>query len=129
MIIRNRTIQQSDGGCSFYVKGSRGCKVVVGCKTYQAICDIVNVKYLTSFSRSIARTSLKRYYTDGVTSAKPRGPRPKVSDTLVNAVNLHASMMGFNMNALRNKKIRYELGQSSIKTDPYIVADRISPSQ
>ena len=66
---------------------------VVGCKTYQAICNLVNGKYLTSFSRSITRTSLNRYYTDGVTSAKSRGPRPKISDTLVKAVSLHASMM------------------------------------
>ena len=68
-------------------------KKVVGCHTYQAIQNLVNSKYLTSFPRSITRASLKRYYIDGVTSAKLRGPRPKVSQTLVKSVNLHASTL------------------------------------
>ena len=53
----------------------------------------MNGKYLTSFKRTITRTLLRRYYDSGKAKAKSRGPKPKVSDTLIKAVNLHASMM------------------------------------
>ena len=68
-------------------------KKMPGCTSMQSICNLVNEKYLSANTRRITRTSLRRYSNNGHTTARPRGPKPKVSDTLIKAVGLHASMM------------------------------------
>ena len=56
----------------------KGIKVI-GCQSQDEICSLVNSKYLSNFDKRISRTSLRRYYKNGTSEAKPRGLKPKIS--------------------------------------------------
>ena len=66
---------------------------VIGCQSQDEICSLVNRKYLSNFNKRIPRTYLRCYCRIGASEAKPRGPKPKISKTLLKAMNLHTSMM------------------------------------
>ena len=65
-------------------------------KTKYAALSKANI-FLTSIKKS--RSPLRRYYRIGTSEAKPRGPKPKISKTLLIAINLHTSMMQVSGNA------------------------------
>jgi len=68
-------------------------KEMIGCKSLQSICNLVDGKYQTSFLQTISRTSLRRYSKCGVTTVRPREHKPNISKTLVMAGNLYSSMI------------------------------------
>ena len=57
------------------------------------ICDFVNTKYLTEFDRKLTKTTLIRYTEKGQSTPYKRGPPPKVSNTLLDCLTIHSSMM------------------------------------
>ena len=66
---------------------------VIECQSQDKICSLVNSKYLSNFDKIISRTFLCRDDRIGTSGAKQRGPEPKISKTLLKAINLHTSMM------------------------------------
>ena len=50
-------------------------------------------KLLSECERKLSRTSVQRYYNMGITAPKPRGPPQKNPDSIINAMDLHISMI------------------------------------
>ena len=57
------------------------------------IVKIVNEEHLAQCSKKLSRTSVQRYYKMGITSPVQVGPKQKVPDSIITAMNLHISMM------------------------------------
>ena len=96
----------------------KGIKVIV-CQSQDKICSLVNSKYLSNFDKRISRTSLCRYYRIGTSEAKPRGPKPKMSKTILKAINLHTSMMQVSGTGEANPRQLKGIINAVIKSTPH----------
>ena len=96
----------------------KGIKVIV-CQSQDKICSLVNSKYLSNFDKIISRTSLPPYYRIGTSEVKPRVPKPKISKTLLKAINIHTSMMQVYGNGEAKPRQLKGIINSAIKSTPH----------
>ena len=85
----------------------------------RTICVAANYQFLNNFKKKLNKTTLIRYFNNGMTVPVRKGPPSKISENLLRCMSLHISMMQvYGRGEAKPRDVRGTLA-SAIKGTPY----------